>query len=312
MPIRSSFRSSFRASPGPARVSARGDLWRVVAAGLLWGTGGLTGALLAHAGSLHPLAIAAYRLAAGGLLVLAVLACTGRLRLPGRSWLRRVLTVGVLAALYQACYFASVALTSVGLATMVTLGSAPVLVLAAEALRYRRRPDRASCIAIVLAVLGLAVLLGLPLSGDAATAGGVGLGGLLAVVSAAGFAGITLLGRRPVEGLDGPATVGLGFTVGAVLLGSVCAATVGLGFTPTPTTIGLLVYLGAVPTALAYALYFAGLRGVPAASATVVAVLEPLTASVLGSLVLGERLGPAGMAGAALLCLAVLVAGQRR
>lgn len=91
----------------------------------------------------------------------------------------------------------------------------------------------------------------------------------------------------------------------------------GLGFAPTAAVFGLLAYFGAVPTALAYGLYFTGLRGMPAGSAAVVAVLEPFTATGLGTLVLGERLGAAGLAGAVLLCLAVLsaswptVGGQR-
>jgi DME family drug/metabolite transporter len=77
--------------------------------------------------------------------------------------------------------------------------------------------------------------------------------------------------------------------------------------------VGLVLYLGWVPTALAYALFFTGLlRGVTASSAAVVAVLEPLTATALGMLVLGARLGVSELAGGGLLCAAVLVAGVRR
>ena len=39
-------------------------------AGFAWGTGGLLGSLLGHATGLSPLAVAAYRLGLGGLLVL--------------------------------------------------------------------------------------------------------------------------------------------------------------------------------------------------------------------------------------------------
>jgi len=73
----------------------------------------------------------------------------------------------------------------------------------------------------------------------------------------------------------------------------------------------LLIYLGCVPTALAYALFFTGLRGVAASSAAVIAVLEPVTAAVLGVVVLGQPLGPAGVAGAVFLCAAAAVAGSR-
>jgi len=67
-----------------------------------------------------------------------------------------------------------------------------------------------------------------------------------------------------------------------------------------------MLYLGAVTTAGAYAAYTIGLRHVPAAAAGIAALLEPLTATLLGIAVFGERLGPGGSLGA-LLLLAALV-----
>jgi DME family drug/metabolite transporter len=75
----------------------------------------------------------------------------------------------------------------------------------------------------------------------------------------------------------------------------------------------LLVYLGLGPTAVAYALFTAGLTRVPATAAGIVSLLEPLTATTLGLLVFGERLGAVGVAGAALLLAAlILLAFARR
>jgi DME family drug/metabolite transporter len=321
--------SSLSSPDAALRASgSRTDLYYVLSAGLLWGTGGLAGSLLGQVAALPPLAVATYRLAGGGLTVLAVLAVTGRLpRLRRAGWLR-VLSVGVLTATYQACYFAAVALTSLAVATVIAIGAAPVLVLTAEAVGERRRPGSASLVAIGLALLGLALLLGT--SGHPLNAGGgsLALGVLLALGAAAGFGALALIGRRPVPGLDGPATIGVGFTAGGALL-AVAALVVGaltggpgfgghgfgghgfggLEFAPTAASVGLLVYLGWVPTALAYGLFFVGLRGVSASSAAVVAVLEPVTATVLGVLVLGQRLGLGGMVGAGLLCAAAVVAG---
>ncbi|MDT7667128.1 MAG: drug/metabolite transporter, family [Pseudonocardiales bacterium] len=317
--------SSLSSPDAALRASgSRTDLYYVLSAGLLWGTGGLAGSLLGQVAALPPLAVATYRLAGGGLTVLAVLAVTGRLpRLRRAGWLR-VLSVGVLTATYQACYFAAVAMTSLAVATVIAIGAAPVLVLTAEAVGERRRPGSASLVAIGLALLGLALLLGT--SGHPLTRAGGGslaLGVLLALGAAAGFGALALIGRRPVPGLDGPATIGVGFTAGGALLAvaTLVAGALtggpgfgghgfgGLEFAPTAASVGLLVYLGWVPTALAYGLFFVGLRGVSASSAAVVAVLEPVTATVLGVLVLGQRLGPGGMVGAGLLCAAAVVAG---
>jgi DME family drug/metabolite transporter len=137
------------------------------------------------------------------------------------------------------------------------------------------------------------------------------LGVLLALGAAAGFGALALLGRRPVADLDGPTTIGFGFTAGGLLLAAASSLAGGLGFVPTFGSVGLLLYLGWVPTALAYGLFFVGLRGVSATSAAVVAVLEPLTATVLGVLVLGQRLGVGGIVGAGLLCAAAVLAGLR-
>ena len=299
--------ASYPASTNGSTYSST-DLILVGLAGVLWGTGGLAGALLERVAGLHPMAIASYRLAGGGLVMIVALAVTGRIPWPGRAASVRVVLVGLLTAIYQAAYFEAVALTGVAVATLITIGAAPVLVLAAESLLYRRGPSGTSVIAVGFAVVGLALLVGTP---GPAGGGVLAAGAAFALLAAAGFAALTLLGRRPAPGLTASASIGLGFTVGAVLLATVTVSTVGLGFTPVAQSLGLLGYFAAVPTALAYGLYFAGLRGVSAGSASVVAVLEPLTATMLGVVVLGDRLALAEVVGSGLLCAAAVLAGLR-
>ena len=66
-----------------------------------------------------------------------------------------------------------------------------------------------------------------------------------------------------------------------------------------------LLYLGGVATAGAYAIYALGLRHVPASVAGIVTLTEPFTATLLGVLLFGERLGVTGVLGALLLCAAL-------
>ena len=102
-----------------------------------------------------------------------------------------------------------------------------------------------------------------------------------------------LLGQNVIE-LDDP--------------GSVCetiALVVGLRSTTEPGALVVLLYLGVVPSALAYALFFAGLRTVPGAVASIVTLLEPLTATALATAFLGERLAPGALAGGLLVLAAV-------
>jgi drug/metabolite transporter, DME family len=278
----------------------------LVLAGVLWGTGGLLGRLLGDATGLSSLAVATYRLAVGGLLLLGYLLITGA-RLPcSRAAWARVTAVGALAALFQLSYFTAVSFTSVSVATLVTIGSSPVLVLLARP----RGADRRGLLAVGLALAGLVLLVGVPADGGPST-GALLAGAACALVAAAGFTVMSLLGARPVSGLDAMTTTGAGFTFGGALLVPLATSTSGLAFAPTPASVGLVLAFGLVPTAVAYTCYFRGLRSAPAGVGVLMALLEPLTAAVLSALLLGDRLGPSGIAGGLLLGAAlVLTAGR--
>jgi DME family drug/metabolite transporter len=276
----------------------------LVLAGVLWGTGGLLGLLLADATGLSAVAVAAYRLTVGGGLLVAYLVATGRGLPRGRAARRRIAATGALAAVFQACYFSAVSLSSVSLATLVTIGTAPVLVLIAE-----RATGRRTLVTVGLALLGLGLLVGLPTGGQGFTE--VLAGSSFAVLAGAGFAALTLLASRPVPGLDPAAATGPAFVLGGLLLLPVAAAGSGLVFAPDAVSVGLLVAFGVLPTALAYTCYFHGLTTTTPTTGSVMALLEPLTAAVLAALLLGDRLGVAGTGGAVLLGAAVVLAGLR-
>jgi drug/metabolite transporter, DME family len=287
-----------------ARRSSAAPLLCLVLAGLLWGTGGLTGTLLGAAAGLSPLSVAALRLLAGGALIVAFRVIPGRRWPAGRAAWARIAVTGLLAATFQAAYFSAVSLTSVSLATLVTIGAAPVIVLVAELLLGRRRLDRSCVTRTALALAGLGLLIGLP-------SGGYGPAAVLdsasmALLASAGFAVLTLIGATPVPGLGEEAVTGLGFTAGGLLVLPLAALTGGLAFRPTLAALGWLAALATGPTALAYTLYFRGLRRAPASTGALLSLLEPLTATVLSVGFLGNRLSPTGMAGAVLLAAAVL------
>jgi len=256
---------------------------------------------------LSPIAVAACRLTAGGVLIVCYLTTTRRTWPSGRAAWARITVIGLLAAIFQSCYFAAVSLTSVPLATLITIGAAPVIVLGAE--RAIGRPaGRLAVLTTGLAVTGLGLLVGLP-SGfrESAVLASAGM----AVLAAAGFAAITLISMRPVAGLDDLAVTGFGFTIGGLLLmPAAWLAGGGMTFRPGLAAIGLLVALGTGPTAVAYTLYFRGLRTVAASTAARLALLEPLTGAILAALLLGERLSATGIAGAAIIGAAVILTVQ--
>jgi drug/metabolite transporter, DME family len=288
------------------KSSTAASLGALVAAGVLWGTGGPLGSLLSRAAGMSALAVATYRLLAGGAAIMFVLAAARRGLPRGAAVWRRITVVGLLSALYQASYFTAIALTSVSMATLITIGATPVLVVSVEIFTGRQRVTGRVVVTVLLAVIGLGLLAGLP-------PGRFGLihvlaGTSAALLSAAGFAAVTLLGARPVAGLDELTMTGAGFTLGGVVLIPLAAAVGGLGFSLTPATLGLITALGLMPTATAYLLYFRAMRGVSAGTAALLSLTEPLTATLLGVLFLGNRLDSASIAGTALLAAAVLLA----
>ncbi|MGW2898799.1 DMT family transporter, partial [Streptomyces sp. NPDC001212] len=216
----------------------------------------------------------------------------------GRGLLRAVAT-GVGLAVFQTAYFAAVAATGLAVATVVTLGAGPVLIALGARLTMGERLGRAGLTAVAGALAGLGVLV-LGSGGAAVRPWGV----LLALLSAAGYCVMTLLTRW--WGRDGGADHS-GSTLGAFAVTSLCLLPFALREGLVPHTddpvrvLWLLVYIASVPTALAYALYFAGAAVVRSATVSVIMLLEPVSAAVLAIALLGERLTAATLAGTALM-----------
>ncbi|WP_222105945.1 EamA family transporter [Catellatospora sichuanensis] len=120
------------------------------------------------------------------------------------------------------------------------------------------------------------------LSGATVASFGVAAGCLLPIAAAEGL--LPSAGGPAVLSAGGPAVLSAGGLAG---------------------TAGWLLYLGAVPTALAYRLFFAGVAAVPATVTAVVTLVEPVAGVLIAVGLLGERITLAAAAGAALMLAAV-------
>jgi DME family drug/metabolite transporter len=213
-----------------------------------------------------------------------------------------VITAGVGLAAYQGLYFLAVRLGGVSIATVVSLGIAPVLLSAWETLRTRQRPSTATLAASAAAIIGLLLIGGATMEPGASTAAGLGL--LAAIGSGVVYAASTAISRHTMQGVEPLTLTTLSCTIGAISILPL-AAVEGLTFTPEAGPIALLVYAGAITTALAYALFYTGLRRISGSVAVVVTLLEPLTAALLAVLLINEPLGLTTMIGGLLLLGAV-------
>ncbi|MEV7277566.1 EamA family transporter [Streptomyces sp. NPDC093111] len=296
-------------SAGPSTGLSTGrSLVYLIVAGIAWGTAGAAAALLFRASDLGPLALSFWRCVGGLALLLGALALRRRPRPvtvePRGRRLLRILGTGVGLSVFQSAYFAAVDLTGLAVGTVVTLGAGPVLIAVGARILMGERIGAGGAAAVIGALAGLAVLV---LGGGGAQIRPLGV--LLALVSAAGYAAITLLTRwlgRDGGGADALSTTTWAFAVGAVGLLPLAAAEGLVPHTGDPAQVLLLLgYVAAVPTALAYALYFAGAAVVRAATVSVIMLLEPVSAAVIAVTVLGEKLTGATVGGTLLLLTAV-------
>jgi len=285
------------------------DFLFAVAAACLWGGGGVVGVLLGDHEGFAPVGIAAWRMGLAGVALLVLLAILGRFQ-PGQwtraMWLRMLVT-GALTATFEYAFFTSVSFSSVGLATLVGIGSAPVVVAGYDAVVTRTRPPTKSVAALVLSLAGLALLVG----GSIGQGSRMVLGALVALGAGVAFAALTIANRTPVPGLNSMALTGGAFTAGGLLLAPFAVAA-GTDLPHDAEGWWLAIALGVGITALAYVLFLTALETVPPFVATIVTLLEPLLGAILGAIVFAERLGWLGVVGGALMgCAVVLLRPQR-
>ena len=94
------------------------------------------------------------------------------------------------------------------------------------------------------------------------------------------------------------------------MLAVAVAAATGWHVAPDARAVLLAAALAVVPTAVAYTCYFRGLRTTSAGAGSVLALLEPLTGTLLAAVLLGERLGPTGLLAAVLMGAAMLLVAR--
>ncbi|MEU7770026.1 DMT family transporter [Micromonospora taraxaci] len=282
-------RTARPAAPAPVADQARTGLIQITVTGVLWGTTGVAVQLLRDSTGLSPVSIGFHRLAIAALVLLA---CTaGRLRTilaALRAAPVPLLLTGIGLGLYQALYFAAVAWAGVSVATVVSLGVAPVLAAAWESARARQIPGPVRLGTLVAAVTGL-VLITTATADPSASAPAPLLGLLAAAGSGLGYAVTTLISRHASQHTTPMTLTTISTAVGALTLAPFALVS-GIGVPVRLDTVALLLHLGVITTAVAYALFNAGLRTTPGSVAAVLTLLEPLTAAVLAVALLHEPL----------------------
>ena len=293
-------------------------LTMVLAAAVLWGTGGVGASLVASHSALSWPAILAVRLLTAGAIMLAVTVLTGELgglaRSRPRGAARHLALASALMATTSVTYYWSIGLIGVATATVLTLGSAPLAVTVSTAVHGRSLPSRRVTLALAAAMAGLVLVTGVPGAGEHSavqTIQGCGL----SLVSGLTFAALTLVTSRSTVGITPGTLVALSFTLaGALCATAVCIARAGFPLATLDRTAWLGMACAAIfHGALGFFLFYAGLhRGVPATTAAIATLVEACAAALLAVAILHEHLSAATLAGIALVMVAVVLAERGR
>jgi O-acetylserine/cysteine efflux transporter len=260
------------------------------------------------------LLVACLRTAISGALMIPLyrLAARGRdpaLRPFTRRDLPRMAAIGVLGMVgNQMLFVIGLSHTSVAHGSLV-VATGPVLVLLGTAVLGHERLTRSRSAGMLAAAAGVITL---QLGHKGGLVAGVA-GDAVILTSAALFAAFSIFGRDLAMEVGSLAMSAIGYWGGALL--ALPYAAVGL-WRFGPTHIGAaawtgILYMSIAPSIVGYLIYSYALRWLPASRVASVTYLQPILATILAVVFLGERPGLAFLSGALVILFGVWLVQRR-
>jgi DME family drug/metabolite transporter len=280
-------------------------LLALITACALWGTTGVVASFMTD--DVSPLAVGAFTMGVGGLLLLAVTWRAVRTVPSTAGSLRWVLLGGIGVFVYPLAFYSGMDLVGVAVGNSIALGSGPLFAGVVEGFLTRKRPSVVWFVALAVAIGGL-VLVALDKHSGGSNAL---LGILLGLLAGLAYALYSVAAARLIAaGVEFRGAMGAVFGAGALPLLVVLVVT-GAPLVSDSSNLARGLYLAVGPLVLAYLLFGYALTRVTAASATLVTLLEPAFSVILAVLILGETLSGGGWLGIVLLISAVALASLR-
>lgn len=281
----------------------------VMTAAILWGTTG-TAQALGHPLA-QPVAVGTLRVVVAGAVFLLLAPFRGSLRRPRRSELPWVALGALLVLAYQLSFFAAVRSIGVAVGTVLQIGVAPLTAGLLGALVLKERVNLGWLMATAIGIAGMVMVTIRPEIGGPRTLSSAAylLGALLAMGAGVAYAGFSLALRQLGQTMGTIPAATIVFAAGGVISIPVALAHDLSWLASAPGAISIL-HLGVVATAVAYLLFTRGIRLVHFGSAITATLVEGVTATLLGTLLLGERLTLVQGAGILLVLAAVWMSGR--
>lgn len=205
---------------------------------------------------------------------------------------------------FNFCYFKTMTLTSLSVAA-VMLYTAPAFVMLLSAVLFKERMSVRKGLALLLAFAGCVFVSGIIGGGSALTVSGM----LFGIGAGLGYALYSIFGRYALEKGYGSATISFYTFVFATLssvffadlpeIGAVMGSSLGLSV----KTVVLVLMVTLIP----YLCYTKGLNGLENGTASVIASVEPVVATLVGVLIYQEKMDLWNVVGIALVLGSILL-----
>ena len=279
----------------------------VIAASVLWGT---TGTASAFIPDVSPLAVGAFSMGVGG--VLLVLNAKNNLLSDRQKLLSKpsLLFIGSLCvAIYPLAFYSSMRLAGVAIGTVISIASAPFFTIIMERLISNKRVTSRWVVSFIFGVVGVILLtLGKTQYLDInAQANNRILGVLLGLVAGLTYATYSWTARQMIEnGVNSKSAMASMFGLSAILLLPSLLLTGGNLFLDAKH-ISVALYLAIAPMFFGYLLFGQALRVIEASKATLITLLEPIVATILAIIIIGEIFSPIGWLGMSLMIVCLLL-----
>ncbi len=187
-------------------------------------------------------------------------------------------------ALFAGAFFAGVRQTGIAIGTVIALASAPLITGLLSALLWRNMPTMRWIISTSTALVGMTLLV---TQGSDIDVKGSGV--LLAIAAGFGYAVFAMSSKLIVTtGIRTELAMARVFAIAALMMAPTLFF-VNLNWLATFSGLVLVIWLGAITVALAYWSYSTGLRNIAPSEATTLTLVEPVTATILGAVVLGHQ-----------------------
>ena len=276
----------------------------LILASVLWGTTGTAASFLPD--SVSSIAIGASTMTLGGVL-LFLISARGAIAAVRDGATRRWLLIGAVGVfIYPLAFYSAMDEAGVAIGNVVALGSGPVFAALFEWIWERRGLSTRWLVSTIIAVVGI-VLLSMGRHADESHAGNIPLGVALGLLAGAAYALYTYASTRAIAtGHAGRSVMGGMFGMGALALTPVLLLT-GAPILNSGLSVSIAAYLAIGPMFVAYLLFGFGLKKLRSSVATTITLIEPLVATLLAVLVVGEQLVALGWVGLALIFVGITV-----